>query len=127
MPQAPFDKSGNKGLRHFANAARFSAKGLKAAFQHEAAFRQEIGLLILSLYPAYLLASSVIEFVALIASILFVIVVELLNSAVEAAIDRIGSEHHELSGRAKDLGSAAVMISLIITGMIWLAIGYPEA
>ena len=122
MSNQEFDKSANTGLRHLFNAFRFSLSGFAAAYRFESAFRQELFLLLVALPAAYFLAQSVLEFVLLISTILFVMVVELLNSAVEAAIDRFGGEIHDLSGRAKDLGSAAVMLSLVITGMIWGAL-----
>lgn len=124
MPDQQFNKAANTGLNHFINAFKFSLKGFAAAFKFESAFRQEVALLLIAVIPAYLIAQTILEFVLLIASILFVMVVELLNSAVEAAIDRFGGETHELSGRAKDLGSAAVMLSLIMAGMVWLAVLY---
>ena len=111
-----------KGLKRIYNAAFFSAAGLKATWQHEEAFRQEVLLLIISVPTAIYLAKTSIEMLLLIGSVILVLLVELLNSAVEAAIDRIGFEHHELSGRAKDIGSAAVMLSLIWAAITWLVI-----
>ena len=100
-----------KGLKRIYNAAFFSAAGFKATWQHEEAFRQEVLLLIISAPAAIYLAKTSIELLLLIGSVILVLLVELLNSAVEAAIDRIGLEHHELSGRAKDIGSAAVAVT----------------
>lgn len=100
----------------------FSAAGFKATWQHEEAFRQEVLLLIISVPTAIYLAKTSIEMLLLIGSVILVLLVELLNSVVEAAIDRIGFEHHELSGRAKDIGSAAVMLSLIWAAITWLVI-----
>ena len=111
-----------KGLKRIMNAFFFSMAGFKAAWKHEEAFRQE-GLLFLSIVPLALwLTENTIECVLLIGSVGGVLVVELLNSAIETAIDRIGSEHHELSGRAKDMGSAAVTLSLILATMTWVLI-----
>ncbi|MEI7839297.1 MAG: diacylglycerol kinase [Methylococcaceae bacterium] len=111
-----------KGLKRIYNAAFFSAAGFKATWQHEEAFRQEVLLLIISAPAAIYLAKTSIELLLLIGSVILVLLVELLNSAVEAAIDRIGLEHHELSGRAKDIGSAAVMLSLIWAAITWSVI-----
>ena len=111
-----------KGLKRIYNAAFFSAAGFKATWQHEEAFRQVVLLLIISDPAAIYLAKTSIELLLLIGSVILVLLVELLNSAVEAAIDRIGLEHHELSGRAKDIGSAAVMLSLIWAAITWSVI-----
>jgi len=115
-------KTGNKGFKRLTNATLFSIQGIKAAYQHEEAFRQEVFLLIGLIPAAIYFASTLAETLILICSILFVLVVELLNSAIEAVVDRISDEHHELSGRAKDMGSAAVSISLIICAGIWVSV-----
>lgn len=115
-------KSGNTGLRRIANASVYSIQGLRLAWRHEAAFRQECVLAILLVPLGAWLGQTAVERVLLVGSCLFVLVVELLNSAVEAAVDRHGDEIHELSGRAKDLGSAAVMLSLLLTGALWCAV-----
>ena len=117
--QSSFDKASNTGLRHLINATRFSWQGLKAAVQRESAFRQEIALIFVLIPPGIWIADSLLEFVLLMAVCLLVLVIELLNSAVEAAIDRIGNEQHPISALAKDYGSAAVMISLVIVAMVW--------
>ncbi len=114
-----FDKDTNRGFKHLINATIFSLRGLKQAIIRESAFRQEFALLVISIPLAFLLANNAIEFAMLISVILFVMVVELLNSAIESTIDRIGTEFHELAGVAKDYGSAAVMISLIIAFLVW--------
>lgn len=119
-----FDKSANTGLRHFVNATRFSLRGLNQAVRRESAFRQELTILVLLLWPAWWVTHSITDFVILMAVSSIVLVVELLNSAVEAAIDRMGTAHHELSGLAKDYGSAAVMLTLFIAGAVWLAFLY---
>ncbi|MBQ74474.1 MAG: diacylglycerol kinase [Gammaproteobacteria bacterium] len=116
-----FEKASNTGLRHLINAARFSRNGLIAAFKLESAFRQELAMLLFAIPAAIWIADSLLDFVLLMAVCLLVLVVELLNSAVEATIDRIGKEHHPISALAKDYGSAAVMLSLIIAGAVWLA------
>ena len=112
------------GIRRIWNAVLYSAAGIRAGWNHEAAFRQEI-VLSLALVPAALwLGNTAVERALLIGSCLLVLIVELLNSAVEAAIDRIGADRHTLSGRAKDMGSAAVFISLWIVIITWGLIGF---
>ncbi|MBF7054864.1 diacylglycerol kinase [Halomonas sp. KAO] len=113
-------KPGHTGWRHLVNSTRYSIKGLKAAWRHEAAFRQELVLFLLLLPLAGWLGDGPVEWILLLGSGLVVLSVELLNSAIESIVDRIGPEHHELSGRAKDLGSAAVMMSLLLAGLTWL-------
>ncbi len=112
-------KPGATGLTRIINAYGYSMKGLRAAFVNESAFRQEFVLALVLTPLAIWLGSNAIEYILLIGSVLLVLVVELLNSAIEAAVDRIGDEHHDLSGRAKDIGSAAVMISLCIVALVW--------
>jgi diacylglycerol kinase (ATP) len=111
-----------KGLKRLVNACFFSIAGFKATWQHEEAFRQEVFLFVVTTPIALWLNVSNIEKVLLIGSVVLVLLVELLNSAVEAVVDRVGFEHHELSGRAKDIGSAAVMLSLIWAGVTWALI-----
>lgn len=94
------------------------------AWKHEAAFRQEVFLAMMLLPAAIWLGRSPIEWILLIGCCVLVLIVELLNSAVEATVDRHGDEYHELSGRAKDLGSAAVMMSLLLVTMIWASVAY---
>jgi len=113
---------GNRGLKRILFAAGYSVKGLRAAFIHEAAFRQELLLSIILIPLACRLDVQLGERLLMISSLFVVLIVELLNSAIEAVVDRIGSEWHELSGRAKDIGSAAVFLSLFLTSYIWLSI-----
>ena len=111
-----------KGWRRLVNATGYSWAGLKAAWRNEEAFRQE-ALLCAALVPLALwLGHSAVERALLIGSLLLVVIVELLNTGIEAAIDRIGPERHELSGRAKDIGSAAVFMALLNAGVVWLLI-----
>jgi len=114
-----FDKKTNTGLTHFVNATRFSLAGLQSAFRHESAFRQELLAFAFVLPTGAYMANSLGQVVALLCACCFVLSVELLNSGIEAAIDRIGTEYHELAKLAKDYGSAAVMISLFMVGIIW--------
>lgn len=113
-------KPGHTGWRHLVHSTRYSLKGLRAAWRHESAFRQELALGVLLLPLAWWIGQGPVEWVLLIGSCLLVLVVELLNSAIESVVDRIGTEHHELSGRAKDLGSAAVMVSLALVVLTWV-------
>lgn len=111
-----------KGFKRLVNACFFSVAGFKATWRHEEAFRQEVMLFLVSTPLAIWLGETAIEKVLLIGSVVLVLLVELLNSAVEAVVDRVGFEHHELSGRAKDIGSAAVMLSLIWAAITWALI-----
>jgi len=118
------NKPGKTGLRRIWDAMFYSLRGFTAAWRHEAAFRQE-ALLCITLVPlAFLVGDGAVERVLLAGSCLLVLVTELLNSAIEVTIDRIGSDRHELSGRAKDLGSAAVFVSLCTVALTWTLIGY---
>ncbi len=117
-------KPDNTGLMRIVRAVKFSAQGFQHAWRHEAAFRQELVLTVLLLPVALWLGRGPIERALLIACCLLVLLVELLNSAIEAAIDRHGSEHHELSGRAKDLGSAAVFVGLTLLLLVWGSVAF---
>jgi len=112
--------SGNTGVTRWIKALGFTWLGIKAAYEHEEAFRQEIWLLIVAVPLAIWLGDNGIERTMMIGSVLLLLIVELLNSAIEAVVDRFGGEIHELSGRAKDMGSAAVFIAMINVVMIWL-------
>ncbi|MCD6292504.1 MAG: diacylglycerol kinase [Deltaproteobacteria bacterium] len=101
-------------------ATGYSLAGLRAAFQHEQAFRQEVYVLLIVVPLGLWWGDGAVEKVLLIGSWLIVMLAELLNSAVEAVVDRIGSEQHELSGRAKDIASAAVMVALALAAMTWV-------
>ena len=111
-------------MKRVIRAAGYSWQGLGHAWRHEAAFRQELVLAALMTPAAFWLGRSAMEKTLLLGSLVLVLIVELLNSAVEAAIDRHGDELHELSGRAKDLGSAAVLLSLLLVAMFWGAVAY---
>ena len=116
---------GNRGLTRAWHAAKNSWCGLVYAFLEESAFRQELTLFALLTPVAFFLPTTHLEKALLISSLIMVLVVELLNSSVEAAIDRISFEHHDLSKRAKDFGSAAVMLALVITLLMWSAVCIP--
>jgi diacylglycerol kinase (ATP) len=116
-PVSPF--KGKTGLQRVLNAAGYSWAGLTAAFRHEDAFRQEVLLALLLIPLALYLGETGMARAMMVAAVLGVLIVELLNSAIEAAVDRISLEHHQLIKRAKDMGSAAVMISLVNVVAVW--------
>lgn len=116
---------GNKGFTRAWHAAKNSWCGLVYAFKEESAFRQELTLFALLTPLAIVLPINYLEKALLISTLMMVLVVELLNSSVEAAIDRISFEHHDLSKRAKDFGSAAVMLALFIAILLWAAVCIP--
>ncbi|KFC05367.1 diacylglycerol kinase [Trabulsiella odontotermitis] len=110
------------GLTRIINAAGYSWKGIRAAWVNEAAFRQEGVAAIVAIIIACVLDVDAITRVLLISSVLLVMIVEIINSAIEAVVDRIGTERHELSGRAKDMGSAAVLLAIIIALITWVTL-----
>lgn len=109
----------NTGIRRVVNAVRFSIAGLRAAWANEAAFRQECVAALVLVPLGVWLGQSAVERSLLIGSCLLVIVVELLNSGIETTVDRVSTEQHHLAGRAKDLGSAAVFVSIGMVFLIW--------
>ena len=111
-------------LRHIGHALVWSSAGIKSAWKNELAFRTEAMVLIILIPLGMWLGASAAERALLIASCLLILIVELLNSALEAVVDRIGSEHHELSGRAKDMGSAAAFLAMLTAGIVWALIAY---
>jgi diacylglycerol kinase (ATP) len=113
---------GNKGITRAFRAAINSWNGLIYAYKEESAFRQELALSLILIPLAIYLPVTPIEKILLIASVILVLIIELLNSSVEAAIDRISFEVHDLSKRAKDFGSAAVMLALLLCGLTWVII-----
>ena len=115
--ESPF--KGKTGLRRLINATGYSFEGFKAAYQNEDAFRQEVLLAVVLIPLAFVLEAQGVARALMVASVLLVLVVELLNSAVEATVDRISLENHALAKRAKDIGSAAVMLSLINLAAVW--------
>ena len=114
--------AGNVGLRRLINAAGFSWQGLCAAVRHEAAFRQELLASLVIVPLALWLGDTGLERALLLAVWLLVLIVELLNSGIEAVVDRISAERHELAGRAKDLGSAAVLLALLNAAAVWILV-----
>ena len=116
-------KPRNTGITRVWKATIYSAQGLKAAWRHEPAFRQELVISLILLPISFWIAKSWVEVAVLMGVCFLVLIVELLNSAVEAVVDRVGHEHHDLAGQAKDMGSAAVMLSLIMAVGTWVLIG----
>jgi diacylglycerol kinase (ATP) len=112
-------KPGKTGINRVIDAFGYSMKGFAAAWKFEAAFRQEVVLGLLLIPVAFWLATTHVELILLLASIFWVWMAELVNSSLETVVDRIGSERHELSGRAKDIGSALVFISLVLLAVVW--------
>lgn len=106
-------------IRRIINAGRYSLQGIRAAFDGEAAFREELYLCLLLAPTGLWLGNSGTERALLVGSLLLVLVVELINSGIESVVDRVGEERHELSGRAKDVGSAAVFLALINVLIVW--------
>lgn len=116
----------NTGLKRIYNAFFFSMHGFQACFRTEEAFRQEVFLALIMIPLSFFVSETAIENVILISVVALVLIVEILNTAVERAIDRISFEKHELSKEAKDMGSAAVFISLVLAGVVWAMILLPK-
>jgi diacylglycerol kinase (ATP) len=117
MMESPY--KGKTGLRRLINAFGFSMDGFKAAYQHEDAFRMEVLLAIVLIPLAFYLGNSAIARAMMLASVLLLVIVELVNSAIEATVDHISLEKNVLAKRAKDIGSAAVLLSLINLAVVW--------
>ena len=112
------------GVKRFYYATRYSIKGIRAAYASEPAFRYEVWLAAVMLPLAFVVASGGLQLGLLVASLLLVLMMELINTAIEAVVDRAGTEFHELAGLAKDLGSAAVFVSLLVAALIWCGIAW---
>ena len=117
-------KPGETGLTRIIHAFGYSMKGIGAALRHESAFRQELFLFLVLVPAAVWLGRDVLEYAILIGSLFIVLIAELLNSAVEAVVDKVSKEHSELAGRAKDMGSAAVFFALANVIVMWALIAY---
>lgn len=115
-------KPGKSGFTRLIDATRYSMQGFKAAWRNEAAFRQELVAVIILLPLAYFIARDITQLLLLTMPLFILLIVELVNSALEAVVDRIGNDLHELSGRAKDMGSATVFIALLLVFVSWLLI-----
>lgn len=122
QPKDASELKGKTGLRRLINATRYSAQGFKAAWKTEDAFRQESVLAVILIPVAVLLPVSLVYKLLLSGSVILVLIVEVLNSAIEAVVDRFGGEIHPLSGKAKDLGSAAVLLALMLALITWASI-----
>lgn len=122
LPTSPFKSTG--GIRRIFNATRYSIQGLQSAWKYEASFRQEVGLGVILMVSSIWLAPTLVFAVLMNASVLLVLCAELFNSAIEAVADAISIEHHALLGRAKDLGSAGILLSLLIVVIVWGAAIY---
>ena len=118
-------KPGKKGLIRIIDATGYSFRGLAAAWRYEAAFRQELMLALVGIPAAWWLAQNKYELLWLLLPLFLLVMAELTNSAIEAVVDRVGKEQHELAGRAKDIGSALVFVSLILLGVVWLVVLLP--
>ena len=116
---------GKKGLVRLWNATGYSRDGILAAWRHEAAFREEILLAAITIPLAFYLGKTGVERALLVGSIILILIVEILNSAVEAVVDKASPEKHDLAKRAKDMGSAAVLFSLINAAVIWACVLWP--
>jgi diacylglycerol kinase (ATP) len=114
--------SGNTGLNRIIKATVYSWQGFKALYKHEEAFRQELSLSVILIPAGFMLGSSGNEKALLIGSVMLLLLVEVLNSAIEAVVDRFGGEIHELSGRAKDMGSAAVFLAIVMLVITWVLV-----
>lgn len=114
-------KPGLGGFARIIAATGNSIRGIRDAWQHESAFRQDVALSALLLLVSFWLAQTLVEWLILIFPLFLLLIVEILNSAIENTVDRIGDEHHILSGRAKDMASSAVMFCLILIAIVWLS------
>lgn len=112
-------KPGRSGISRIVHAFVYSMQGIRAAIKHEAAFRQELMLAVILAPAAFWLTTNPVHLMVMIGSIFLVLIVEILNSAIEAVVDRTGEEPHKLSGRAKDMGSAAVFLALLNVVVMW--------
>jgi diacylglycerol kinase (ATP) len=118
-PPSAAHLKGKRGIKRLWNATRYTMRGLAAAWRYEDAFRQEVCLAVIALPLGVWLGQNGIERALLLGSILLILIVELLNSALESIVDKASPEIHELAGRAKDMGSAAVFISLVLAALVW--------
>jgi diacylglycerol kinase (ATP) len=124
-PATAHELKGKRGLPRLISAFRNSVAGFRHAYATEDAFRQELLALALAVPLSLLLPVTALEHLMLVLSMIFVLVVEILNTAIESTVDRIGFERHPLAGKAKDLGSSAVLLSLVMTGLCWAVIAGP--
>lgn len=116
-------KPGYTGFKRVIKATGYSWQGFRAAWKNESAFRQEVVISMLLLPLAFVLGQTMLQVALMIAVLALVLITELLNSAVEAVVDRVGDEYHDLAGRAKDMASAAVFVSLALVVVVWVMVG----
>lgn len=116
------NKPNGSGLSRIVKAGQCSIQGLKAVFKHEAAFRQELLVVAVLLPVAFIISNTPLGTSLMIFGLGLILLVEVLNSAIEAIVDRIGLEQHELSGRAKDLGSLAVLMAILLCAVLWAGV-----
>lgn len=112
-------KPGKKGFERLVDATAYSMKGIRSVWKNEAAFRQEVAAITVMVPLSFFLAEDPVQWLLLVSPLFLILVVELLNSAIESVVDRIGHERHDLSGRAKDMGSAAVFFCLVMIVLTW--------
>ena len=117
-------KQAKTGMTRLIEATGHSIRGIRACWRHEAAFRLDVSLCVVLFAVSFLVAESTVQWLALIAPLFLLLIVEILNSAIEVTVDRISLEHHEMSGRAKDIASAAVMLCLFLIATSWGAIAW---
>lgn len=118
--------AGNTGIRRIINAFKYSLQGFRACFRTEEAFRQEIYLTALMVPTAFWIGDTNVEQIVLLGSVVLVLICEMMNTAIERAIDRISTDRHELSKDAKDMGSAIVFMALLFCGFTWMMIAIPK-
>ena len=116
------NKPNGTGIGRILKAGQCSVQGLSAVYKHESAFRQELLLCLILLPLAFILGKTPLGIALMVAGLILGLLVEVINSAIEAIVDRVGLEHHELSGRAKDMGSLAVLMALILCGVLWIGV-----
>ena len=117
-------KRDSNELKRVVAATGYSLNGIRACWQNEAAFRADVIISVILLILSFFLAESIVQWILLVSPLVLIVIVELLNSAIESVVDRIGAEFHDLSGRAKDMGSAAVFFCWVVIGMAWLPIAW---
>lgn len=117
-------KRDNNEWKRVVAATGYSLNGIRACWRNEAAFRADVIISLILLFLSFFLAESIVQWILLVSPLVLIVIVELLNSAIESAVDRIGAEFHDLSGRAKDMGSAAVFFCWVVIGLAWLPIAW---
>ena len=116
------NKPPKKGILRFTHTLFYSLSGLKYAWKHEESFRQEVIIFLISIPLTFKVGKNIYEYALLLGSVFLLLIIELVNSAIEATVDRISSETHELSKRAKDIRSAAVMLTIILCLALWFSV-----